>query len=295
MIDNQKSAKGNFIISLILIALSTIILSFTYVVGYNFEYVNVTSTVNITNAYPVITSVIIDQNILLNAGTTKTVYCNATMYDWNGYADIVNVNATIWENLTYTQDAALNNNSKYINQTCNRTQGNSFYANYTCAFNIWYYANSSTDWVCNVTVIDATNFTASRLNTTTISQYYALNVTPLIDYGNLAVGDTSINTTANITNFGNMNINISVNGTNMTCDVAGKIPVEYQKFSSDPSIDYASKTALSTNLQNISNLTVPKRMTTLDWNITYWQVQVPAIENPFGRCNGTIVFTAVSS
>ncbi len=293
MKNRQKNAKSNFVISLLLIILSTMIISFTYVIGYNYEYVNVTSTVNVTNAYPIITRTVVDPNILLNAGTTKTIFCNASMYDWNGYADIITVNATFFDNNTNTSSSPDNNNSHYTNTSCTRTQGNSFYANYTCSFDVWYYANNASQWLCNITAIDAFNFTDSENNITTIQPYYALNVTPLIDYGNLAVGDISENKTANITNFGNRNINITVNGTDMICDVAGQIPVQYQKFSANTTSDYSSKTALSTSLQNINQLVVPKRLTTLDWNITYWQVQVPAIENPFGRCNGTIVFTAM--
>jgi hypothetical protein len=271
--------------------------------SYNFEYVNVTSTVNITNAYPEVLNVKVPASVTLNAGTTRFVYCNVTIRDWNGYDDIVEVNATIWENNTYTQDGALNNNSKYFNSTCTRSIYNGFYANYSCGFDVWYYANASTKWICNVSVIDKFNFTGTNFNITTITPIYAINVTPIIDYGEMVLSNYSINATANITNIGNSNINVSVYGYGgknpstgaglaMTCQNGGNITINNERFSASITQGWASKIALSGVAQNISNLTVQKRMTTIEWNTTYWQLYTDPTNAPFGICNGTVVFAA---
>lgn len=295
---NNNHKKKNFALIALFILAYTIILSISYTIGANFSDVNVTTTVNITNAFPVITSINVDQNILLNAGSTKTVWCNITTYDWNGFGDIISVNATLWDNSTVTMTSADNNNTHYTNSSCTyNTTGAVYYANYSCAFTVWYYANAtapSQDWVCNATIMDTWNFTDAEYNTTAIQKYYALNVTPVIDYGNLAVGDYSDNVTANITNFGNMPINISVNGTAMNCTIAGYIPVNYQHFSINATQLYANKQVLSASMQNVTNLTVFKRINAMEWNTTYWQLYVPVSENPAGRCNGTITFTAVA-
>ncbi len=272
-------------------------------ISYNFEYVNVTSTVNITNAYPEVLRVNTPATITLNAGTTKLIYCNASLRDWNGYDDIVEVNATLWENDTYTQGAALNNNSKYFNSSCTRTQANGYYANYSCGFDVWYYANASTKWICNLSVIDKFNFTGSNSNLTNILPIYAVNITPIIDYGQMFLATYSANTTANITNIGNININISVYGYGgknpatgaglaMTCQNGGNITINNEKYSISSDHDWSSKIALTATPQNISNLTVPKRMTTIEWNTTYWQLYTDPTNTPFGICNGTVVFAA---
>ena len=171
---------------------------------------------------------------------------------------------------------------------------------YLCNFSVDYYAANGT-WYCNATVIDDYNFTDVGWNTTNISALYALNVTPSIDYGNLAVEDTSVNKTANITNYGNMAINISLygygvtsgDGLAMNCTV-GNISVENEKFSISVSDDYAAKTALvgTPGSPVLMGLTSPWRRddSTPVTNTTYWQLYIQP--NPFGVCNGSIVFSA---
>ena len=279
------------------------ILAFTLItintaISYNFEYVNVTSRVNVTNAYPEILSVTINQNIIPNAGTTKIIWCNATIRDWNGYQDINLTNATFWDNATVTMADADNNNTHYTNTSCGLVNGNGYYANYSCAFNVWYYANPSTNWICNVSVKDNYNFTDDMYNITTIQAYYALNVTTPIDFGDMAVSDITNNITANITNFGNADINVSVDGYGavdgdglaMVCAIRN-ISISNLRYSIDGSL-WASAIALTDTPQNITGLTVPKRVNQVLWNTTYWDLYVDPSENPFGVCNGTVVFTA---
>jgi len=268
---------------------------------YNYDHVNVTTRVNITNAYPEILNLTIDgaaDNFTLSAGSTKTLICNATIRDFNGYNDLVNVNATFYYYLN-SSDQNDDGNEHYTNITCNQTANDGEYlANYTCQFEVEYFANNGT-WSCNVSVIDNYNFTDSLDNTTYLSALYALNVTDLIDYGNLSVGDTSANITATVTNFGNMDINLSVlgygaaegDGLGLVCALGDNISVEHQKYATDVNADWATKTALAATGQ-IMNTTVLRQTddTTPITQLTYWQLYVPP--NPFGVCTGTVRFTA---
>ena len=269
--------------------------------AYNFEYTNTSTRVNITNAMPEIDSIKIDQNILLNAGLTKIVNCNVSLHDWNGYSDIMNVNATFWDANNALINDSDNNNTHYTNTNCVNISQNGYYANYTCSFAVYYYANNGSNWTCNATVIDGYNFTATGKNVTSIQPIYALNTTPIIDFGNMAVGDTKDNITANVTNFGNRPINISVDGYGvvpndglaMKCAIRN-ISLASLHYSINET-DWTTTAAVTSSPVNISGLTIPKKITTDAINTTYWHLYISPSENPFGLCNGTVVFTAQMS
>lgn len=281
--------------------------SFSYSIGPNYRNISVDTRVNITNAKPEVLLVVIDDPITLSAGTSRIVSCNATVRDWNGYADINNVTATFYDNNTQGPGSADDNNDHYTNSSCNYTGDDGNFTRYfTCNFTVWYYANNGSQWVCNVTATDSYAFNSSvnnsnsLANTTSISQLLALNVTQLIDYGNMAVGDTSNAVEANVTNFGNYDINISLKGYGATegdglafvCDI-GTITIANEKYSlnqtGDFSIDY---TSLSTSFTQLGGLTLPQQIndSLQVMNNTYWRLYVPP--NPFGQCNGTVVFQA---
>ena len=160
-------------------------------------------------------------SIDLNPGNTTLINCTGYVWDYNGWQDIKNVSAHFYD-LTYGYGADVDNNYRYINYTCGNatttcreiTETN---ASCTCLFNVHYYANNGT-WVCNMTITDdggnATeriyNFNSSNNLSVTINPVLALNTPEEIDYGNLSVTETSIEKILNISNFGNIPINISV-------------------------------------------------------------------------------------
>lgn len=267
---------------------------------YNYDHVNVTTRANITNAAPEILSVLIDQGVTLNAGNNKTVYCNATIRDWNGWDDVILVNATLFHE-TSTHESADDGNTHYTNASCfNTGNDGSFTTEYSCGFDVIHYANNGT-WTCNLTAEDSFFFTDSLANTTSINELYALNVTDTIDYGDLAVTDTSPEIPATITNLGNMNINVSVLGYGLTqgdglglvCTQGSNITVENQRFATSAAVDWTLKTPLQQTNQDMAiTLNQPTDLTVPITFITYWQLYVPP--NPFGLCTGTIRFTATA-
>jgi hypothetical protein len=290
-------------ISFLLISIMTVLLFFSFSSAYNYEYVNVTTRVNVTNAYPIIDRVVLDQSITLAAGTTRVVRCNVSLHDWNGYADIRSVNATLWDNNTAVLGDLNNEANHYTNTNCVNISQSGYYANYSCNFSVWYFANNGSNWLCNATVMDYYNFTSNNQNSTTILAYYALNITTLlIDYGNMPLADYSSNITVNITNIGNARINISVlgyggsnpvtgNGYAMLCQF-GNITIGNQRFSAQ-NVSWDAKTQLSSVLQNVSDFSIPKTtIVSPTWNITYWQLYTDPTNDPFGICNGTVEFDA---
>ena len=278
------------------------------IVTPNYKNVTVHTYVNITNSRPEVLSVSIfdtinaSKNITITSGGLRSVTCNATIRDWNGFNDIVHVNATLYYSFNQSTDPD-NNNTHYTNYTCNVNSSiDGFAGYYTCLFNVYYYANNGT-WACNVTAQDAypaSNSTGTKGNITYFYPVYSLNVTDGIDYGNIAVEEYSGNITANVTNFGNMGINISVEGYGatrgdglaMNCSTAGNITVANEKFSASANADYVSKNALSSATQAIPGLMMPKQTIagTPIINTTYWQLFIPP--NPAGNCTGFILFSA---
>jgi hypothetical protein len=280
------------------------------IVGPNHKNVTVTTYVNITHSRPEVLNVSIyelvnmsNRNVTIAAGGIKTVYCNATLRSWNGFADITNVNATLFHVPSSNHTLIDNNNSHYTNSTCvlNGTTASPFIGWFVCSFDVYYYANNGT-WMCNVTVKDSWNYTNYGANTTTFYPVYALNVTDGIDYGGVAVYDYSNNTVANLTNFGNMAINVTVEGYGarrgdglaMNCSLNGNITVDNERFSLSNDTLFAAKTVLASSPVLIPTLTMPKQTIpgTQIINSTYWQLYIPP--NPAGNCTGAIVFTAIA-
>ncbi len=315
----KQTKQIGFILTLLVVAAVYIacnsLFGYSFLQGNNSRNVTIDTTVNITNSLPEVLFVSIESgatNITLNAGTEKLITCNATVRDWNGGSTITNVSATFFYNLTKTSTGVDDNNDHYTNVTCNVSSTYDIYTrNVTCTFPVQYYANNGR-WRCNVTAHDpyvgfnesVVNFSTSGFNTTNIDALLALNVTTLIDYGNLSVGDTSDPQQANVTNLGNQNINISVRGygnysylannVGMYCDI-GNISVDSEKFNLIGGTNIANYRNLSHSATQVPGMTMLQQTNDSQQvlNTTYWILFVPP--NPFGRCNGTIIFQAERS
>jgi len=282
----------------------------------NYKNVTVRTNLTITHSKPDVMNVTVSEalnlsakNITITAGDIKRIICNATVRSWEGFNDISKVNATLYNVATSNASANDSLNNHYTNASCvlNSSLG-PFIGWYVCGFDIIYYANNGS-WVCNVSVSNSytqvnSNFTGIGWGTTVFYPVYALNVTDGIDYGGVAVEDYSNpDKVANVTNLGNMGINISVEGYGvsrgdglaMNCTLSGNITVDNEKFSATNGTVFAAKTSLTSIAGGlvIPSLIMPKQTNaSLVRNSTYWQLYVPP--NPAGNCTGYVIFTAMS-
>ena len=224
------------------------------------------------------------------------------MRDWNGYGDIINVSAKLWDVSNSAIDAADDNNTHYTNTNCTFNSSTGLYtANYICNFSVYYYANNGT-WNCSVSAWDNLSMEGNLSNSTFFYTLYALNITQGINYGNVALDDYSLNTTANVTNFGNVPINITVEGYGvvkgdglaMGCQ-GGNITVDNEHFSSSD-VAWSSMAPLTSSSQGISGVTISKT-TNSEYlsNSTYWQLYTNSTNNPGGNCTGYVIFSATAS
>jgi len=274
--------------------------------GNNNTHGNITVITTILN----ITSIIVDDalytplnQIDLSAGITKTVYCNLTVSDPNDYTAIQGVNATIFSSTT-TLDAVDSNRTHYSNTSCTFLYGDSLVAYYQCAFSMWFFAINGT-WNCTGFAWSE-HFTANNSDNITVNPLFALNVsTSTVDYGYLQPDNVSSNVTVNISNVGNMPMNISVygfggddettgTGLSMVCQI-NNITIEFEKFSTNNTANYSSKRQLSASLQDLQ-FTIPSKTAyeEVRANSTYWQFMAPPEYQAFGQCNGSVVFVAES-
>ncbi|MDD5086776.1 MAG: hypothetical protein PHV16_03395 [Candidatus Nanoarchaeia archaeon] len=284
--------------------------------GYNvFGWNNMSTTTKlyVWNTEPNITGVTISPDpIDLSPGNTTTINCSANVWDYNGWNDVEVSNATFFH-ISVNDNSPDNNNNHYTvedtenNCSCGQIDANN--ATCWCLFDVWYYATNGT-WTCNMTITDtggeATEreyyFNVSDSNTATVNTVTAIDVPLEIDYGNLSVTETSEEMPANVTNFGNVPVNISIRGyggttdpTNpnnlaMECDY-GSISIEYEKYSRQSGVDYGAMATL-TNISTPMQLKIPVRTNDEDYgdstNATYWKIQIPLSVG--GHCNGTLEF-----
>ena len=290
--------------------LAGLTLSNDAVIGVNIT--NVTTRVNVTNTQPIIQQVnLTPANIVLLPGNTSNATCVASVFDFNGVNDFLNASAVFYLNSTGPDGPDDNNNHYTVdNLSCEKTNINATHYHVTCNAPLEYYADNGT-WGCQMTVTDnggAQNPDA-KLNASqnasifaNVTELLALDVPSVLDFGNLTVTQTSDATEFNITNFGNIDINISVRGfgatvagdnLSMVC-AFGEIPIELERFALDNATLFDDMTAVTNVTTLIQNFTLPQRTDDNDFgadrNQTYWRLQIPLSVG--GDCNGTLVFSA---
>ncbi|MBN2142516.1 Ig-like domain repeat protein [Candidatus Woesearchaeota archaeon] len=269
----------------------------------NQYYVRV--TVNITQAIPEILNISCNDNddITLNPGSSQKVWCSVLVRDWGGGNTIQAVNATLYYALNASWDPD-DNNVHYTNDTCTWNNTDGYNATWDCAFDVWYYANNGT-WIINATAQDDFPYNVSSTAYASILPMYALNVTDVIDFGDMYVGEISSSLVqANVTNFGNMDINVSVYGfggedesggagTSLVCEQRN-ISIANERYSLDSLDSWGTMTPISGVSTQLPWLTMPQQTDDFSYvmNATYWSLFVDPSDNPFGQCNGTVIFSA---
>ena len=241
-----------------------------------------------------------ENEITLSAGTIRPVNCTGIVTDLLNASNIIGANATLYYSLN-SSSASDNNLVHYTNTSCDLTQFNFTHDSFSCGFNVWYYANNGT-WNCSIAVFNNQSASAFASNNTIIDPLYAVNITDGVEFANAQSGFISNNVTVNITNFGNMPVNVTLQGyalaigdnIGMNCSDNTNITISNIRFSINASDNFNQKTQMSGAIQSL-NLKIAKQInSTQIFNSTYWQITPdPGSKNRV--CGGYVIFSAEAS
>ncbi|MCD4771305.1 hypothetical protein K8R30_02710 [archaeon] len=283
---------------------------------------NTTSELTVGNTAPEIHNMSINGgvDITLTPNSTTLVECVAVIVDYNGEADITAANATFFDS-SIPQSNPDDNNNHYTNSSCHintsfisfngfNDDGESALAN--CTFQILYYANAGS-WNCTIQANDTEGGIGTGTKQGTISPLLSLGLPDWISYGLINATSVSNEQTINITNYGNVKANLSLEGyganpndgnaMNCTLGASKNISVDLEKYnlttSAPGQLNFTQFQANYTNLTTTPavkqfNLTSRTDDTTDDTiKPTYWRIYVPT--GVAGTCTGNIVFGATQA
>ncbi|MBR9705057.1 hypothetical protein GOV12_06610 [Candidatus Pacearchaeota archaeon] len=322
--------KNKSIINFILIILVEVIL-FGILTGFFVENIigevgspNITvqTLVNISAVAPeVIYLEVNDLNdITLNANSTVSVECVALLRDYNNDSFLNNLSAKIFRTTSLYSDPD-DNNSHYTNNTCiidttygsfNGIPDDEYHALGNCTFDLWYYSDPN-EWNCTMNVNNTFNYTHSNSTNTSVSELIAIDMPDTISYGTVNATYMSGENITNISNVGNVALNLSLKGwaideddgnaMNCTYGTIKNITIEHEKYNlsaSNPGELILAQAEI--NYTNLTGSSVIEQFS-LDYrrqdsyndatNASYWRIYVPA--GVAGTCEGNIQFGATQS
>jgi hypothetical protein len=254
------------------------------------------SSVTIQNSAPTLGAVSLVDPISLNVGPDMTtVYCSATATDNDGFADVSTAIGKLF-NETNGFAGSDDDNIRYSNNFCNREGGSGNAVTVNCSFVLKYFASPSGGgtWNCSLNITDASGASVDRNASANLSELIAIGASPsTINYGTgIAPGDTSGTVNLNVTNYGNVRIDLEIEGENMSSAGKTDINVSQQKYSyyDDMSVEYDVPYTGDGSFNSSYNL--EKATSTTLSNMTKWfDLHVP-IGWPAGTYTGTITLTA---
>lgn len=314
-----------FFLGLYLLILSIIfITNFNSITGNAIGVGNSTAitqaTLTVGESYPEIKGLTLSsENLELIPNSTSRFDCMAIVIDYNGRETIENINAVIYSRSTSNRQSPNDKNIHYTNPSCSTNisfgSWNGIYSNEynvlaTCSFDIEFYAEPG-EWTCGLGVSDDKGLTEYMEENFTIMGLMSLGVPDYISYGRINSTYVSNETTINVTNYGNTEIDIYLSGYgaivndgySMKCDLGDEgISVGYHKYEMISIPGELSLTEFESFYTNLTsqgvfeeyNLNYRHNDTEDDaTNSTYWRVYVP--RGVAGDCSGNIVFSATSS
>jgi len=310
----------------VVLALYLVIPSLSMVTGAVGENVTVATSLTVGTVYPEILNVTVDNyasSITLTANSTKLVVCEALLRDYNNDSDFYLTSAEFFDTSTSSYGGTDDNNDHYTNASCavntsfvtwNGVADDDYLAVANCTFQVEYYANPS-GWNCTVFVNDTTGLNDTNSDSITVDQLLAVGLPSTINYGTVNATYVSSENITNVTNVGNVALNISLSGYGntegddiaMDCTLGsvGNISIEYEKYNltgSNPGTQTLSQfEANYTNLTSspsVREFDLGVRLNDTsagidDYNQTYWRIYVPL--GVAGTCNGTILFGATTA
>ena len=284
------------------------------VVGLNISNQTIIARVNVSNTEPTLYRVALTSptppiDLVANNGTT--VVCNGSVIDINGFNDIKNVSATFFY-ISDLSNSSDDNNTHYTNSSCGPCAvvvgTGSQNGTCSCQFGVQYYANAGR-WTCNMTVNDSGGLMSNANGSAIVNEILGIDVENYImDFGNLSATQVSTFFRQNVTNTGNVAINVSVRGfgggdetigqnLSMICESGGNISFGSMRYAQNNNTLFSDMENITNQSRRIGNFTVGQRFKDSavgnSTNSTYWKLQIPL--GVGGICNGSIVFKAIET
>jgi len=299
--------------------------------GYFSSLVNVTvsglgfdTMPNITlNSLPTFQNISVDdsfsvpvQEIDLTPAVTTEVLCEGVVTEYDGNSSLSNITAEFFDNTVSAYGANDDNNFHYSNSSCTMDlgYGNENETSFSCGFQVQYYSNSG-NWNCTVRATDNISAFNIAANTSNINTLLALGLPDTIDYGTVNASAASAQREANVTNYGNVIMNLSLSGYGstvgdgnaMNCSGGSitNISVGNQKYN----LTFSNESVMNSSQldETYRNLTWNATVNRFDLNFrqndtdatvdainsTFWRIFVPV--GTSGTCWGNIVFGAVQA
>jgi len=248
-------------------------------------------------------------NITLIENATILVSATGTVSDPDGYSDITSVQGKLYRS-GVGPDCALDDNNCYEDTSCATSSCSGNSCEYTCEFNVQFYAEptdtgsyavaqgwDTQHWEAWVKVIDSTSTSSTATNsaqTVDVNTLAALNVDSSITYDALDPGTNMPNLikATNATNTGNVPIDIQIKGDDMTGPGGAVIGIENQRYATS-SVAWSSGYTASSTYQTLEvDLPKPTTSPSNSTDIIYWGWGVPT-SKPAGTYTGTNYFNPV--
>ncbi len=266
----------------------------------------VSSSVTVGNSAPTVSSVSVDDatdspsnEVDLSDASSVLVNCTGTITDNNGFANVTGAAAEFFLNSEGVGDftgTADDGDNRYTNTSCELSGGAGNTVDVECTFAVQFYADPG-EWNCTINATDDLGWGLGWDNTT-VNTLTALSVPASLSFGSLGLGDTSADTALTVTNTGNEQIDVSLDGFGggdgdgyaMTCDT-GAIDVANLRYDLSSGTDYGSMTSLTDAAVTLSSFDLADGAASTD--DIYWKLQLPS-SGVAGACSGTVNVNAVS-
>ena len=238
-------------------------------------------------------------DITLTSGTNTTIIGNATVTDLNGYNDITSVTGYLFLTTTGV-DAADNRTTHYTSACTDNGDGSGNTVTYNCTFNVSHYATptdagsnqSATNWTFQISPLDAQSEGTNATDVVELNTLLSFTINPsTIDFGALNLGENTTNTNQeiNVTNRGNVGLDILLSGTNFSC-TPGIIPVNFLEYEDNPFSYGVGTDLLETGVELDLDARVGYEGNETPLRITYYGLGSPG-SSVGGSCSGTITIT----
>lgn len=281
----------------------------------------VQTLLDIGNVYPEILSTECNLGAALDLtpANTTTLTCVSVIRDWNGEADINQTNGNVFAEFFDTVEStglgdADDGGDHYTNSSCvvDDTYGDAYEVQANCTFEVQYYANPGS-WNFTVFVNDTLDWQDVNSTSQTVSALLAIGLPDNIHYGTVNATFVSEENQTNVTNYGNSQVNLSLEGyaqtpndgyaMNCSLGAIGFIDVDYEKYNLTATTPGTQTlTQFEANYTNLST-TPDIRQFELNYRQddpagesikpTYWRIYVPI--GVAGTCEGNIVFGATTA